>query len=124
MWFQGATSGPAASKPLKEPKPPFPRRSRSAGTGSRLTPTPRWKGERYRPAGKLEGQAASGTAGGDSGIGKAIAYFFARKEADVAITCLPEDVGRRRAADRGGGTRAKFVVWVGESAKTRSANRP
>lgn len=79
------------SQPLREPKPPFPaQRQQPPGLEQELDPAPRWRGERYRPAAKLEGRRALIT-GGDSGIGRAVAYFFAREGADVAITCLPEE---------------------------------
>lgn len=85
-----ATSDRRSSKDLY-PKPPFPRQHQeSPGLESRLDPAPRWKGEHYRPAGKLEGRRALIT-GGDSGIGRSVAYFFAREGADVAIVCLPEE---------------------------------
>lgn len=74
-----------------EPKPPFPEQSQpSPGLESKLDPQPRWRGEMYKPAGKLSGMAALIT-GGDSGIGRAVAYFYAREGADVAIVFLPEE---------------------------------
>lgn len=73
------------------PRPPFPEQHQQPpGLESALDPAPRWRGERYRPAGKLEGLSALIT-GGDSGIGRAVAYFYAREGADVAITYLPEE---------------------------------
>jgi NAD(P)-dependent dehydrogenase (short-subunit alcohol dehydrogenase family) len=79
------------ARPLAEPKPPFPKqKQRPPGLESELDPAPRWRGERYRPAGKLQGQAALVT-GGDSGIGRAVAYHFGREGADVAITSMVED---------------------------------
>ncbi|HZW10256.1 MAG TPA: SDR family oxidoreductase [Phycisphaerales bacterium] len=79
------------SAPMTEPKPPFPRQHQQPpGLESELDPKPRWRAERYRPAGKLEGQAALIT-GGDSGIGRSVAYLYAREGADVAITCLPQE---------------------------------
>lgn len=88
---QSATTKPDTSSPMAEPKPPFAKQHQQPpGLEHELDPAPRWKGERYRPAGKLEGQAAIVT-GGDSGIGRSVAYHFAREGADVAITCLPEE---------------------------------
>lgn len=51
---------------------------------------PRWRAPKYKPAGKLEGKVALVT-GGDSGIGRAVAYLYAREGADVAIVHLPEE---------------------------------
>lgn len=42
----------------------------------------------YKPSGKLEGRKALIT-GGDSGIGRAVALFFAKEGADVSICYLP-----------------------------------
>lgn len=73
------------------PKPPFPpQHQESPGLESRMTPEPQWRGERYRPADKLKGKVALIT-GGDSGIGRAVAYFYAREGADVVITALPAE---------------------------------
>ncbi|PVG04715.1 NAD(P)-binding protein [Serendipita vermifera] len=44
----------------------------------------------YQGTGKLEGKKAIIT-GGDSGIGRAAAIFFAREGADVTITYLPDE---------------------------------
>lgn len=74
-----------------EPLPPFPpQHQERPGLEARMTPAPRFRGEHYRPSGKLEGRIALIT-GGDSGIGRAVAVHFAREGANVAIVHLPEE---------------------------------
>ncbi|PRQ08514.1 SDR family oxidoreductase [Enhygromyxa salina] len=74
-----------------QPKPPFPKQHLDPpGLESELDPEPNWQAPDYRAAGKLEGKRALIT-GGDSGIGRAVAYLFAREGADVAITHLESE---------------------------------
>lgn len=58
------------------------------GIESEMTPRPE-SGDGYRPAGKLTGKVALIT-GGDSGIGRAVAWAFAKEGADVYIVYLNE----------------------------------
>jgi NAD(P)-dependent dehydrogenase (short-subunit alcohol dehydrogenase family) len=69
-------------------KPPQ-HQSQRPGLEIEMHPRPRARGEHYKPAGKLDGKCALIT-GGDSGIGRAVAVFFAKEGADVAISYLNE----------------------------------
>jgi NAD(P)-dependent dehydrogenase (short-subunit alcohol dehydrogenase family) len=74
-----------------EPKPPYSgQKLDKPGLEAQMEQKPQWRAPRYRAAGKLEGKAALVT-GGDSGIGRAVAYLYAREGADVAIVYLPEE---------------------------------
>ncbi len=76
---------------VQEPTPPFPPQHQSRpGLESEMTPRPKYAGENYRSSDKLAGKCALVT-GGDSGIGRAVAVFFAREGADVAIVHMPEE---------------------------------
>lgn len=63
--------------------------SRQPGIEDLMRPHPEEVDHRYRGSGKLHGKAAIIT-GGDSGIGRAVASFFAKEGADVALVYLTE----------------------------------
>ena len=65
------------------------RQPQQPGIESRMKPRPQAQTREYRGSGKLEGRVALIT-GGDSGIGRSVAVYFAREGADVAIVYLDE----------------------------------
>lgn len=73
----------------RRPKPPFPAQHQpKPGDESALRPKPSYEAPDYLPAGKLVGRNTLVT-GGDSGIGRAVAYLYAREGANVAIVYTP-----------------------------------
>ncbi len=73
------------------PEPPFPKMHQDKpGSEADLPLAPMYDAPFYEGSGKLEDKVALIT-GGDSGIGRSVAIFFAREGADVAIVHLDED---------------------------------
>jgi NAD(P)-dependent dehydrogenase (short-subunit alcohol dehydrogenase family) len=95
-----------------EPRPPFPaKKLKRPGLEAELEPKPKFEGVRYLPAGKLKGKTALIT-GGDSGIGRSVAFLFAREGADIAINYLPEeqvDAEETQRAVEGEGSRCVLI---------------
>lgn len=77
------------------PAPPFPAQHlKKPGNESDLALQPMYDNPDYKGSGKLKDMVAIIT-GGDSGIGRAVAVFYAREGADVAIIHLDEDKDAR-----------------------------
>ncbi|MEB3216311.1 MAG: SDR family oxidoreductase [Nostocales cyanobacterium 94392] len=69
--------------------PPAQVQNRQPGIESEMTPKPQADDPQYKGSGKLMGKVALIT-GGDSGIGRAAAIFYAKEGADIAIAYLDE----------------------------------
>lgn len=84
----------------KESKQGFPpqHQDHQPGTEPEMTPEPRSVDENYKGSGKLEGKVALIT-GGDSGIGKSVAIYYAKEGADVAIVYLEENKDAQTAKE-------------------------
>jgi NAD(P)-dependent dehydrogenase (short-subunit alcohol dehydrogenase family) len=91
----GKEKSPPSSPPMQAgareyPVPPFPKQHiPKPGHEWALNPPPMYDAPFYRGSEKLKGMTAIIT-GGDSGIGRAVAVFFAREGADVAVVYLNE----------------------------------
>jgi hypothetical protein len=84
-------SGAMQAGARKYPQPPFPKmRQDKPGSEADLPLAPMYGAPFYKGSGKLEDKVSLIT-GGDTGIGRSVAVFFAREEADVAIVHLDED---------------------------------
>jgi NAD(P)-dependent dehydrogenase (short-subunit alcohol dehydrogenase family) len=79
------------SKNQNQSKNSFPpqHQNHQPGLESEMNPRPISVDPNYKSAGKLSGKTAIIT-GGDSGIGKSIAIYFAKEGADIAIVYLEE----------------------------------
>lgn len=75
------------------PVPPFPKQhQKKPGNEAALDPAPMYDNPHYKGSEKLLDKVAIIT-GGDSGIGRSVAVFYAREGADVAICCLSDETG-------------------------------
>lgn len=93
------------------------------GIESAMTPRPRAEDQGYRGSGKLAGRVALIT-GGDSGIGRAVAYFYACEGADIAIIYLSEHADAeetRRCVERAGRRCLTIAGDAGDEAFCRDA---
>jgi NAD(P)-dependent dehydrogenase (short-subunit alcohol dehydrogenase family) len=81
----------------KEQRPPQ-RQDRQPGLESEMTPRPKYTDRAYKGSEKLKDRVALIT-GGDSGIGRAVAVFYAREGADVVVAYLDEHEDARKTKE-------------------------
>jgi len=79
------------SSQQNQPKKTMPKQHQNTQPGieSKMDPLPKSMNPAYKGSGKLSGKTAIIT-GGDSGIGKAVALYFAKEGANIAICYLNE----------------------------------
>jgi len=106
------------------PFPPFPEQHLpKPGEEADLHPAPMYDNPHYKGSEKLKDKVAIIT-GGDSGIGRSVAVFFAREGADVAIVYLSEDKDAedtRRAVEKEGRKAILIAGDVSDPAFCKSA---
>ncbi|MBD3427082.1 MAG: SDR family oxidoreductase [Candidatus Omnitrophica bacterium] len=90
---------------------------RSPGLEKDMIPKPLCKGEWYMGSGKLKGKVAIIT-GGDSGIGRSVAIFFAREGADIAIVYYDEHEDARKTAQMVEEEGGKVILLPGDVGKS------
>lgn len=93
------------------------------GIEAEMRPQPKTQDRDYRGSGKLHSKVALIT-GGDSGIGRAVAAFYAREGADVAIVYLNEheDAAKTRQMVEQTGRRALVIAGdIGDEEFCRQA---
>lgn len=102
---------------------PAQKQDQQPGLEGEMTPKPSFDNPDYRGSGKLGGKVALIT-GGDSGIGRAVAVYYAREGADVAIVYLNEhsDAEETKKQVEAEGKRCLVIAGdVGDEAFCREA---
>lgn len=100
---------------MSDPDQTMPRQHQDEQPGheGEMHPEPRYIDPHYRGSGKLLGKVALIT-GADSGIGRAVAVYFAMEGANVAMVYLNEHDDARHAYDEVLGVGGEAVLYAGD----------
>lgn len=103
---------------------PFPPQAqeRMPGLEHEMNPRPEYRHPDWRPSGLLEGKVAVVT-GGDSGIGRAVAYLFAQEGADIVVAYLNEHRDARETADSIEALGRKCMLVPGDLSQSGEADK-
>lgn len=101
---------------------PSQQQERMPAIESEMNPRPEYRHPDWHPSGLLEGKVAVVT-GGDSGIGRAVAYLFAAEGADVVVSYLDEHEDARETARAVEELGRRCVLVSGDLSKPESAKR-
>ncbi|MHB1324019.1 MAG: SDR family oxidoreductase [Coriobacteriia bacterium] len=101
---------------------PAQRQDRMPTVESEMVPRPEYRHPDWRPSGLLEGRVAVVT-GGDSGIGRAVAYLYANEGADVVIGYLSEHRDARETAQAIEELGRRCVLVPGDLSHSQDAER-
>lgn len=86
---------------------------RQPGLQNKMNPKPKTVDESYQGSSKLKGKVAIIT-GGDSGIGRAVAVFFAKEGADIVVTYLNEHKDAKKTKAMVEDIGSKCLLFAGD----------
>src|SRR5690554_5737825 len=92
------------------------------GREGEMTPQPVYYSESYQPAGKLKGKVAIIT-GADSGIGRAVAVYYAKEGANVVLVYLEEHDDARVAMQEVERAGARVLLYAGDISDNEQCQR-
>jgi len=92
------------------------------GREGEMTPPPVYYSESYQPAGKLKGKVAIIT-GADSGIGRAVAVYYAKEGANVVLVYLEEHDDARVAMQEVERAGARVLLYAGDISDNEQCQR-
>lgn len=92
------------------------------GREREMTPHPVYYADSYRPAGKLKDKVAIVT-GADSGIGRAVAVYFAKEGASVVLIYLEEHEDAKKTMQEVERAGARVLLYAGDISEPEQCQR-